>query len=52
MITSNERVVRQCAPVFAVYPFMVDSLPIMREDVDFDILLEKVGRMLCLLCAL
>lgn len=41
VITSNERVVRQCAPVFALYPYVVDSLPYTRDDVEFDILLEK-----------
>lgn len=43
VITNNERVVRQCNPVFALYPYFVESLPYTRDDVDFEILLEKVS---------
>lgn len=38
VVTNNERVVRQCSPVFSLYPFLVDSLPYTREDVDFEIM--------------
>ncbi len=42
VVTNSERVIRQCSPVFAVHPFLVDTIPFSREDVDFEIMLEKV----------
>ncbi len=42
VVTNNERVVRQCSPVYALHPYLVDTIPFSRDDVDFEIMLEKV----------
>jgi hypothetical protein len=42
VVTNSERVVRTCCTMYAAYPYLVESLPFSREDIDFDILLEKV----------
>eukprot|EP00798_Chlamydomonas_sp_ICE-L_P012268 gene12268-15414_t len=41
VVTNNERAVRQCAPVFALHPYLVQDMPTARDDIDFEIMIEK-----------
>jgi hypothetical protein len=47
VVTHSERVVRTCSPLYATYPYLVESLPYTREDIDFEIMLEKVSWVKC-----
>jgi pyruvate kinase len=48
VITNNARVVRQLGPLYGAHPYLVETIPFSREDVDFEILLEKVRSVVCL----
>ncbi|GFH10858.1 pyruvate kinase, partial [Haematococcus lacustris] len=41
VVTNNERVARQCSPCSALYPYLVDTLPYTRDDIEFELMLEK-----------